>query len=309
VRAASDRGALVLVFPPPDVQTHLWPDAMNASLGLDVTIPREATTLAAPARLAVGRGAEDLLAPIAAELPDLASPVTVTRVLGMRGGAGALEPILALEDGTPILAGVAPRAGDATGGGLVVLASVAPDTRWTDLPARPLMLPLVQELIRQGVGRTGGSGACSAGMSPGVASGAVELARTGGAEGPGPSIIPVNQGRLTLPVRDAGTYVVRSASGVSSGLVCFNADPAGGNVDVRTRDEVAAWLGGLGADVRWIGGEQAAAAMGAGGPAKGDLPPISLPLLIAAAAVALGEAFLARVCSHATIDAAAGGRA
>jgi hypothetical protein len=83
--------------------------------------------------------------------------------------------------------------------------------------------------------------------------------------------------------------------------VAFNADPAASDLTPRDPAALARWLAGLGAEVEWLAPEAGVAA-GAPAPRAGrddDASPLSLPLLLAALALALVEAVLARVFSHA----------
>jgi hypothetical protein len=66
--------------------------------------------------------------------------------------------------------------GTSSAGGLVALLTVAPDLTWTDLPAKPLMVPLVQELVRQGIGRSMASRITAAGQAPLLPPGTRDLA-------------------------------------------------------------------------------------------------------------------------------------
>jgi hypothetical protein len=325
VRGAADQGALILISPPPNEQTHLWSDAMVEGLDLGWTIAREATDLKAEAAFAQDRTAPaglDLLGQLSAELPELLKHVSVFKVLPIQGPSGSFEPLLKLADGTPVLVMGQPEASAGkigAGRGLVVFMAAAPDLKWTNLPAKPLMVPLMQELVRQGVGRSAGPKTGVAGTAPVLPAGAAELAQlpdpapaTGAeSERASPATIPVDQaGRLAAPVRAQGLWSIRSAGGGSLGTLALNADPQGGLVETRTREEVAHWLAPLSDDITWIepgtaptpgapGASSAAAAL----TRDSKIPPISLPLLGAALAIALIETAIARWFSHAKADA------
>lgn len=304
VRTGADRGALVIVIPPPQ-GPHLWPDAMNQRLGVDLTLAREPEAPAAPVRFSAQAGGT-LLESLSAELPDLLQPVTVTRVLPVSGTPGAWEPILSLDDGRPVIVVAQPTARADAPRGLVVVFAVSLDVAWTDLPTKPLMVPLLQEIVRQGVGRTGGSGTAVAGTPPTLAPAAAELSLVAGSEDSSPGIVGVAQGRPAAALRDASVYAARAASGVTLGLLAVNADTNGSYTRTRSREEIARWLAGTGEGVRWL--DESGGASGGDWKARtDDLPPISTPLLAGALLLAIGEAFLGRFFSHARSAARTGG--
>ncbi|MCC5823830.1 MAG: BatA domain-containing protein [Phycisphaerales bacterium] len=88
-----------------------------------------------------------LLAGLAGEFAELARAVTVRRTIGLSLQDGA-EPSLLTEDGSVFLAG-APGPG---GRGVVAVFASAIELSWTDLPARPAFVPVMQELVRRGAG-------------------------------------------------------------------------------------------------------------------------------------------------------------
>jgi hypothetical protein len=328
IRGAADQGSLVLISPPPTEHTHLWSDTMIEGLGLEWTIAREAKEFTPAVPFAQERpvpSGADLLGQLSAELPELLKHVSVSKILPVQGPSGSFEPLLKLADGTPFLVMAQPGA-SATGKpagasrGLVLFMAAAPDPQWTDVPAKPLMVPLMQELVRQGVGRSAGPKTAVAGTTPTLPSGAAELAAlpdpAPAAAGQdtdrgAPGTIPIDQtGRLGSMVRTQGLWNVRGVGGGSLGVLAFNADPQGGLMETRTREEVAHWLAPVSDDINWIepgsaptpgspGGSSAAAAL----TAESKIPPISLPLLAAALAIAVIETGLARWFSHARADA------
>ncbi|CAG0995759.1 hypothetical protein PHYC_02550 [Phycisphaerales bacterium] len=314
VQAASQRGVLVLVFAPPGVETHLWADSFVNAAGLDWTIARSAIDLPAKARIGMERTPSpdmDLLSFVSGELTELIKPVTVSRVLPVEGRADSLQPLLSLEDGTPLVIVAPPGARE--GGrprGPVVFVAAAADLAWTDLPTKPLMVPLIQELIRQGVGRGGGARTALAGVPMVLPTGASDLVRVKDASPADPNSPDASRidaaGRPAPPIRGTGVYAVRGGGGSTLGLLCINADPAAGATDSRPREEVARWIAPLGPEPRWLDGTDAAP-QGAGGAAEDtDLPPISVPLLAGALALAVLEAFLGRWFSHAKAEDGAG---
>src|SRR5690606_22446828 len=142
----------------------LWADAMVRDLGVPWTVAREAKVYPEPVAVASDRpsvpASRDLLALLEAELRDLLAPVRGFRVLPVEAATGAGAPVLAAADGTPLILASAPGTREAPAPGqpeppqrgLVVLMTVAMHFDWTDLQARPFMVALSHELVKQGVG-------------------------------------------------------------------------------------------------------------------------------------------------------------
>jgi hypothetical protein len=315
LRVLADRGGVVIVSPEPETGVHLWADAMLREFALDWTLPREASeteqTLATAQR---GEAGSELLAMISAELGELARPVNVWRHLPIQldaAGQGT-EVLLTLSDGSPVLVAAPPggSVGAESGRGLLVLFGVSPSVAWTDLPARPLFVPLVQELVRQGLGRARGSFAALAGTAPAAPARAVELLPDlgEGEAAAGGSIGVDESARAASPVRRAGVWRAVDRQGVTQGLVAVNADPRGGVTDPVAPEAVMSWLSATGAAVHWFEPERTAPArevmQAAGGRAESGR--LTLILLLAALGIAVAELAMARWFSHATVAPSGG---
>lgn len=291
---------LIVVAPPRDAATQTWPDGLVGAFELPWTIAHEPRELAPPATLATSvQGLEpdaDLLTMIRPELEELARPVRVSRAMTMRTG-GVGSALVNLSDGSPLLVSTP------VGPSRLVLWLAAPALTWTDLPAKPLMVPLVQELVRQGVG-SGGLGAIEAGSAAPVVQSASDLAPWRG-DGRAVALSSAPE-----PMRHAGVWTVRSAEGASLGALCVNADADASATAPQDPQRVLAWLAGpLGPDAVQVldagpaaGGDPGAAVRSAraGADTSGG---VSLWLFVAAGVIAVVEAVLARVFSHAGIDA------
>jgi len=322
-------GGMVIVHPSGEEGVQLWTEPFARAMALPWTIAREPTADAgaaldgaAPEALAPS-DLEDPLALIRAELAELAPPVSVARRLDIDTNDAGV-PVLPTNQGDPFLLIARPgatgdaetdgrdrRGGDDPRRGLVALLTAAPDLAWTNLPAKPLMIPMVQELVRQGVGKARGGSVTPAGTAPPAPAGAVEL-RQGDAR-----TVRVDGGRAETAIRTAGVWEAIDDRGRVREVLVVNPDARAGNTDAVARDDLARWLAtaDLGAgpvEVRWIeprsedsaGAEAQAAAIGAD-PSDRSM---AWPLLLAAGVVALIEMLLARFASHATIPSPAGGR-
>ncbi|MBI1190629.1 MAG: VWA domain-containing protein [Tepidisphaera sp.] len=286
IKQASQQGAFVMVFAPAGVQTHTWTDAFIQNLAPGWNVSPEAKDYTPATTLTPGPST--ILEAIAGELPELLRPVHVMRSLPTTApGAGV---VLALGDGSPGVLATGREGGSA---GALVFWAIAPDLAWTDLPARPLMVPLMQELVRQGVGLSGSPRVALAGQAPALPLGAAELAPTSGAP---ISIEP--GGRLSRPIRTAGTYTIRAKGGTTLGQISFNPDTRASDLTPSAQPALERWLGGLGGRLAWIS-DKAEAAGGNARPANDESSPLSFALLAGALLLALAELIMARFFSHA----------
>ena len=343
LREMVDRGGLVVVIPPSDINVHQWTDRLRDDLGLPWRVALEVTEHPEGLGLADEQPGSELLRMISSELPDLTSAVVTTRVLPVDVQQTQAETILRFADGSPMLiagspqsaegavqqapaastsdTGARPRdpgdqpanggpgAGQTANAGLVLYLAVAPefsehsDQSWTNLPLRSLMLPLFQEIVRQGVGLSRAQQHYVVGTQPSVTSahGAGALAaiddRTGNASGEQHKRAAVAldaAGRAVDPLDRAGLYAVQDSFGDVTGVIAVNVEPAAGHTAINSRASVSDWLGRSG---RWtmFDSEDPAAALRAAdtGMALAGI------LLIAVLGLLLLETMLARWFSHA----------
>lgn len=294
----SRSGGLLLITPPAEATVHLWGEPMARELGLDWTIAREVQQLGPPLGLspqAPGGLANPLVGMIAAEMPDLSKPVTVSRRLALTAPTGSLEPVVTLADGSPLVACSSP----ASGQGLVVLMTAAIQLGWTDLPTKPLMLPLLHEIVRVGVGRSQPSFDQTAGHALRLPPGTVELVPADDRASSSPGMSAAGKS----PARYAGVWRgVNSQSAVVS-LVAINPDHAASDItplpSAQSRTVLAQIAGADRiADINGASPENAETAS-LGLPDPRSREPVSVPLLAVALGLALAEIALARAFSHA----------
>lgn len=258
-----------------------------------------------------GSGPGSLLGLVRGELDELTRPVSVWRTLPIAGATDAAaaegSKLISLADGSTLIWAGAPgrRAAPAAEEpsptsvgkpdaapdspqstsrgqerGVVIYVATALDLSWTDLPAKPLMVPLVQELVREGVGRAHGSWASVAGSAPEVPTRTSELRLEGdgggkpgldGATSPGQirsgppasgrpepehqGLVTVNEsGQATLPIRRAGLWKALDDRGGLRAMIAVNPDPRGGDTDSNQRAALEEWLSGVtpGTSVTWL---------------------------------------------------------
>jgi hypothetical protein len=181
--------------------------------------------------------------------------------------------------------------------GMVVMMTVAFGFDWTDLQAKPLMVPLMWELVKQGVGAARGSWSALAGETARVPGRSVELRGEGG------STMKVASDLSQQPIRNAGVWRAVDDVGALRGLVAVNADPAGGRTDAQPSAAVGTWLGVVsgGEAVKWIDGKEGLGGGGVGGALArtADSNRLVIPLILGAIALAVMELMMARWFSHA----------
>ena len=86
------------------------------------------------------------LALLGAELDVLCEPVHVYKFMPLETTDAAAQSGLLFENGSPAMCWAKPK----NGSGIVVVFAFTPDLSWTDLPIKPLMVPLFQEIVRGG---------------------------------------------------------------------------------------------------------------------------------------------------------------
>lgn len=283
-------GGMLVVSPSAPAGSQAWTDAMAAAMGLTWGLSREGQALDPAPALAEPSG-DDPASPLrvlGGELSFLARSVHVSRALLIE----APEPdvLLRTSRGEAFLVMARPEGAR----GAVALFASAIDPSWTDLPTKPMMVPLFQELVRQGVARGARGVSMVAGGVPPV-------------RAPGGELSPVGEGRsLRLSgdgppavLRRSGVWTVRDAEGVSRGLLAVNADASGARTGTRTREQIERWLGPWSHGGLTLEGE--AEQRGDDGEAgrRDGFEGLAWLAFAGALLLGLGEMFMARLASHA----------
>jgi hypothetical protein len=145
-------GGVAIVLPAGESAAQAWSSTLFPRLGVAMRVAVESTEPTAPRALAEEQPPSQMLAAIRPELSALVGPIAVTRFAAIEGAAPA-DAILVFEDGSPFVAMQSP-AGPSDDGesraraGIVVAFASAPELAWSNLPVKPLMVPLFQELVR-----------------------------------------------------------------------------------------------------------------------------------------------------------------
>ena len=305
-------GGIVVMFPPAARMASSWADRMLVKCGVSWTVSKEPRDEPDGAGLASEQPASALLSQLAPELRDLVSPVVVSRRHSITVPPAAGETLLAMRDGS-VLAASAP-----VGRGVLVLVAVAPEVSWSSMPVKPIMVPFMQEVIRQGAAMA------SAGRS--VRTGALRIdppsATFGGGQlriGDAPPLSVSPDGTLSEPLMRPGCAEITDSSGRRVSLCAVDIVPewaACAPTDATTLEQriaaavpaqvtvgpVAALRAAI---AQWRGGE--AGSVSRADDTAAEVRGLSLAWIAFAVAVALALAEMAmgRAASHVGSAAAA----
>jgi hypothetical protein len=145
-----DHGGVLVVIPPTGAVARPWASPMLEKMNVPWSVALEPETLQEPRPLAARQPDSSLLKLLSSEMPSLAPSVRLSRHLPVEGFADA-EAVLLDSEGEAVVLETA------VGAGRLVFLAVAPVLEWTDLPVRPLMVPLVHEIVRRGSALAGRS--------------------------------------------------------------------------------------------------------------------------------------------------------
>lgn len=332
LRNAAAQGVAIIITPPEQEQAQTWADSMTQALGTTWVLSRTAKTLDAASESSTltaetqAQGDDDLLSLVRSELEELVRPIHAMKIVPIESGSGSgstggfskSQVLLALRDGSPLIVASRANIPGVASAGWVVLWLATPSLAWTDLPAKPLMVPLTQELVRQAVGRSAKrrdipAGLIASGMpqvvdySPAVvwqerqnASQLIPVARSGSTE-------------KTTVIRDAGVYLARNDQGVVVHPLSVNAPAGAGDTTPVSEEQIGSWLAGIGGTgkVEFLTTDDAGTETSSDSQAANTPKTLadsqssgwkwSFWLLVAAGVIAAIEAVLARVFSHATL--------
>lgn len=235
-----DRGGVTLIVPSATAPVQTWSDAVSKVLGSPVTMSREPMVLPSAASVLAPDPAgnrADPLTLLRPELTPLLSPVTVNKlfVLSPEPTARVLlttAPVTGTEGkasvpSAPLLVSL-DRVGAARGNLYMFTSAMVPG--WTDLPARPIFVALVQELLRQGLGNASTPLVQRAGTALIAPPGTTSLTAIKGSTG----VLAVSPRGATLePVRTASLFSVTDQRGLVLGVLATAPDATATNLDVQ----------------------------------------------------------------------------
>jgi Aerotolerance regulator N-terminal len=268
----AEQGGLVWVFTPPSEGSAPWVGPMLKAfdtgwrVGLE---PVNAVDTGGSTSLSSEPLSAEPLERLAADWQALTRPVRVDRRLPLEVTGSDAWVSLARAD--------QPGGGDAdadtllahhtVGRGSLLLLSTAVDTRWTNLPAKPLFVPLIHETLRGVLGARAIPGVIEAvagdrpALGPtwsGIAS-MDRLAVSGDLVTADPGTGPTAD-RLTFMTGEAGVQlaqpvvrpgVYQATTDAGPRRLVVNADPQAGDTRQINEETLTHWLSGIGA-WRWI---------------------------------------------------------
>jgi hypothetical protein len=291
-----DRGGLLLVTPPAEKRVHEWTTRMTDALQLPWRLERETVDDEAGLALADAQPSAPLLQMISSDLEALALPVRAFRRLPLDMAQSQAEVVLRFADGSPFVVAGSPAPEDADTDaartqGMVVYIASAPQLSWTNLPSKPLMVPLVHETVRQGVSIIRSRRPVRVAEQPVLAVGpaASRLATPDG------SVVPLDERRRPdRRLDDPGLYQVLDAAQQPIGVLAVNVEPVAARTDAQPRAAVRSWLQKAGAWEFFDTDDLTAALRRAE-----ERSPLAGLLLLAVLLLLIVETVLARWFSHA----------
>ena len=231
IREFSDSGGLVLVIPPSDLDSHVWLDDMAEALGIDWTVDVGVRVPQASIGLADRQDGGSIISLLDNEIDQLAPPVEIQRILDVDVSEGGGRVLLRSSDDSPFLVCWEP-AEDRNG--TIVMLTSAPHLDWTNLPVKPLMVPLMQEIVREGVAEGRGSSQLLSGDVPsGLLPGIREIT------GPGGRSVSIGSERTFVdPINRTGHWVARDTSGSALTTIVVNSDIEAANPETTPAEIV-----------------------------------------------------------------------
>ena len=305
IKQLNESGMLVLITPDAQGASLDWFDRVGA-LAPEMLAPGPALRAhQSPARLDSDQTlpTSNLLAGIGSELDALARPITVTRWVRLGQGAGG-GAMLMLDDGSPLAVQSRPTNRQ----GVVVVLGVAFDLEWSNLVARPMFVPMMQEIVRQGVGRSSAMPTVQAGeQMPAqawvIANKRITLEAADQSHQSPPITPPANPPGNPNNTSIAGVIAQLDSQGAVRSLVIITPDAQSARTDPSSAEELErAILARVDAPgVEWIEHPALSGSADAGSSRASILgsPPagvsIALWLLLAAGLIAAIECVLARL--------------
>ncbi len=201
-----------IVVTPPDSTDHRWVESWNTTFDVPWEWNEQTLVHDRPTTLLMADDHSNTLKSISTEVESLLGPVTVDRIQMITTRDGC-ERIFVTSDGDPFL--ITSNDSGSSPGSITAFASPM-NTEWTDLPTRPLMVPLVQELVRDAVSRRSKDTQHTVGVPVSTTSGRFESVRSSG--------VPVrNPDRPQIVFFDApGHWIHRDDSSIPSRIHSSN---------------------------------------------------------------------------------------
>ena len=236
-------GGLVWIFVPPDGNTALWPQSMAQAFDLRWEIELEPTSSGPEAwELNGAASVPSPLGVLSAEWESLLRPVRVYQRLAVSTAHTQRWIGLANDGGSDSLLAVE-RVGD----GVVLMLNSALDQQWTNLPTKPLFVPLIHETLR---GLLGGPADTESRFVAGrrlvLGRNWMGAGRLDPIDNPGPSIALGVLAQSIEGVEPAQTPGLYQAAEGPQRVLAVNVPADAGDCRAVGEKKLAQWLDGLG---------------------------------------------------------------
>ena len=307
------QGGFIIISPPPNIDSHAWATPLLSALSLPWVVELETNKHESSVALSTEQPPSSLLGLLGPEMESLSRPVLFSKTINVQIPNGSQDAVLVFEDGQPALLvgqtisdedllfgeSVKPEEQIQTNNtltarrGIVVLMSTALDLEWTNLPSKPLLVPLLHETIRQGLGLIRSQQNALVGQRPVLWPGATEIELANGSR-----VTAAQNGRVNQPISTPGLWRVQDNQGTDLGVLAININPLGGRTGVNAPEAVQSWLDrGTSEKTKW-------SFIDAGDPtaALSDIPnkaPIGRMILFIVLGLLVLETLLSRRFSHA----------
>ena len=235
----SESGGFLFFTPPEDSVVHDWIDEFKSAFDPDLESKPEIVITPKPIGLSSVHGTTDILSMIDDELDDLSSPIMVSRFIDINSTNSRAETILAGNNDRPFLLVWSSNRERA---GAIALLTASPSEQWTNLPVKPLMVPLMQELIRRGSSLKSESRSVISGSDDEIPLAAArELVSTTGR-----TITLSEDGRPLEPLVQTGGWRVLNSSGRMISSIAVNLDLEACDPTLVTIERAQRWYENLG---------------------------------------------------------------
>ena len=229
------QGGMVFITPPVNKEVHDWIDSMNNAFNLEWDHRIDVVKHEADRKIDYVDTSESILDVIRSEIPLLAEAVRVRKLVDIDPGLNSTV-ILQDDSGLPLFV-----TDTSSGSGTLVFLSTAVDLEWSSLPAKPLIVPLIQESLRGGIqsGRLGKSiivGDQEWRSSMKGYSG--DLVHSDG------SFIPLDA--PDSQINKPGFWKINANLRDNPEFIVSNVDSSSGDVDVQSLETIDNWLASSG---------------------------------------------------------------
>ncbi len=250
-------GGLLIITPPGELNVHPWTANLANELGLPWRLALEVDTPAKPLLLADEQPTSGVLRLLSSELQNLIRPVEIYRTLNLNPDDFRGTRLLNFTDGSPFIVMGSPQVSSSiteeenlngreippasNAAGAVIYIATAPELEWTNLPTKPLLVPLMHEIVRQGISEIRASTRLIVGArSPITHLGGQPIGSMQDQDG---NTIMIDENhQATEPLHHGGIYQLRDRMSRELGQIAVNVQPDASNTTRQSASAVESWL-------------------------------------------------------------------